>query len=147
MTLFWFVLGLALVVGIARYNESNKLFWALFCSLLIGVACGHLVSKCTATDHKMDKKSINIQMCPTHGLHCTLDTLSLANDTDAASSTLCKRVSKELPFEYIGLLMPSSHHIHRLMQLPQTLYPPGLCYTNTSTPLEREEQYRYKNFT
>jgi hypothetical protein len=38
MTLLWFVLGIALIFGIARYNESNKLFWVLLFSYLIGFA-------------------------------------------------------------------------------------------------------------
>lgn len=36
MILLWFVLGMLLAFGIARYNESNKLFWQLVVSFALG---------------------------------------------------------------------------------------------------------------
>ena len=36
MILLWFILGIALIFGIARYNESNKLFWTLLFSFVMG---------------------------------------------------------------------------------------------------------------
>jgi hypothetical protein len=38
MILLWFIIGMALIFGIARYNESNKLFWVLLLSYMIGFA-------------------------------------------------------------------------------------------------------------
>lgn len=34
MALFWFICGILLILGIARYNESNKLFWILLVSFI-----------------------------------------------------------------------------------------------------------------
>jgi len=36
MILLWFILGIALIFSIARYNESNKLFWTLFVAYILG---------------------------------------------------------------------------------------------------------------
>lgn len=36
--LLWFILGISLIFGIARYNESNKLFWTLLFAYTIGFA-------------------------------------------------------------------------------------------------------------
>ena len=38
MTVLWFILGIALIFGIARYNESNKLFWTLLFAFVMGFA-------------------------------------------------------------------------------------------------------------
>ena len=38
LTLLMFAIGLIMIVGIARYNESSKLFWTLLISFLLGIA-------------------------------------------------------------------------------------------------------------
>lgn len=38
MTVLWFIIGIALILCIARYNESNKLFWTLLFSFIMGFA-------------------------------------------------------------------------------------------------------------
>lgn len=38
MILLWFILGIVLILGIARYNESNKLFWTLLFCFVMGFA-------------------------------------------------------------------------------------------------------------
>ena len=37
-TLLMFVIGLIIIIGIARFNESSKLFWTLLISFLSGIA-------------------------------------------------------------------------------------------------------------
>lgn len=43
MTVLWFILGIALIFGMARYNESNKLFWTLLFSFIMGFAGAKMV--------------------------------------------------------------------------------------------------------
>lgn len=136
MTLFWFMLGLALVIGIARYNESNKLFWALFCSLLVGIACGHIVSKCTATESNDDKEYV-IKPCPIHGQHCTLDTLSLGNDAAVAPSLGQDHVGKDLTWIDNIQLSFGQDWTSRPIRPPQ-LNTRRLCTVLISTHLEGE---------
>lgn len=38
MVLFWFIIGLIAITLIARYNESDKLFWKLFLAFVLGFA-------------------------------------------------------------------------------------------------------------
>jgi hypothetical protein len=38
MVVLLFILGTLLALGFGRYNESNKLFWALFLSMTVGFA-------------------------------------------------------------------------------------------------------------
>lgn len=54
MILLWLTLSVLLAALIARYNESNKLFWILFTSFVVGVAGGHLYMKATSTGHSKE---------------------------------------------------------------------------------------------
>ena len=38
MVLFWFIIGVIAITLIARYNESDKLFWKLFLAFVLGFA-------------------------------------------------------------------------------------------------------------
>lgn len=60
MILVYFVLGIILAFVIARYNESNKLFWILLTSFMLGITGGTIWYKCT---NKEVKK--NLTMTPT----------------------------------------------------------------------------------
>jgi len=62
MILLWFMLGIALAFGIARYNESNRLFWQLLLALVIGFT-GTIVYKRT---FGKEQSNVNLtQVCPT----------------------------------------------------------------------------------
>lgn len=45
MTLFMFFIGILIILGIARYNESEKLFWTLFISFIGAFTATTAVSK------------------------------------------------------------------------------------------------------
>ena len=45
MILTWFILGIAIIFCIARYNESNKLFWQLLLALLIGFSVTKMIQQ------------------------------------------------------------------------------------------------------
>ena len=57
MILLWFILGIILIFGIARYNESNKLFWMLLFSLVMGFAGTKMV-----LDINHGKKQSNVNL-------------------------------------------------------------------------------------
>lgn len=54
MTLFWFIFGIALIFFIARFNESNALFWKLFLSFVLGIAVASLFIKCNNDERNED---------------------------------------------------------------------------------------------
>lgn len=47
------------ILAIARYNRSNKLFWQLMMSLLFGVACGSTTSYFNSSDEKDGSKCVS----------------------------------------------------------------------------------------
>ena len=49
-TLLIFLLGIIVIIGIARYNESNKLFWTLLISFLSGMAVASVYNTVTAPE-------------------------------------------------------------------------------------------------
>lgn len=62
------VLAGAIAAGlIARYNESNKLFWILFMSFVIGIAGQSVIRIATEPDNS-DSKTL-IHDAPTQSLH------------------------------------------------------------------------------
>ena len=65
LTLFTFILGIVLITLIARYNESNKLFWALLTCYVLGFAGVKLIYDSFAKD---EGKTTFMQVQPTQGL-------------------------------------------------------------------------------
>ena len=65
LTLFTFILGIVLITLIARYNESNKLFWALLTCYVLGFAGVKLIHDSFA---KNEGKTTFMQVQPTQGL-------------------------------------------------------------------------------
>ena len=64
MTFIWLILGIGLIYLLARYNESNGLFWKLLISFLIGfAACDIILHSIT----KQDEDQLT-QVCPTQVL-------------------------------------------------------------------------------
>ena len=66
MTLLMFILGILIILSIARYNESNKLFWILFTAYTLGFA-GMKVLIDTFSEKEQSEVSLN-QAYPTQGL-------------------------------------------------------------------------------
>ena len=66
MTLLMFFLGILIILGIARYNESNKLFWTLFTAYTLGFAGTKLVYD-SFHEKEQSQQSLN-QAYPTQGL-------------------------------------------------------------------------------
>lgn len=54
MTLFWFLAGLAVCIGISRYNEDDALFWKLFISF-VGAFTAATVVKTTMENENQEK--------------------------------------------------------------------------------------------
>lgn len=51
------LLGASLfILGIARYNKSNKLFWQLIMAFLLGFAAGHMGSTANSVEKKSTKE-------------------------------------------------------------------------------------------
>lgn len=90
MTLALFILGLLIIFGIARYNESNKLFWTLSIAYMLGFAGTKMVYDSFSTDEQSEK-SLN-QAYPTQGLTPTGSAIACFFDT-VGETTLVKETS------------------------------------------------------
>lgn len=61
-------IGALVILGISRYNKSNKLFWQLLMSFLIGFACGHVGKTYKASDCKKSGITVVTAMQPSQAL-------------------------------------------------------------------------------
>lgn len=83
MVLFWFLLGIALIFGIARYNESNKLFWSL---LIAYVGAFTVASVITSTENQEPQKVNLTQAHPTQ-LYASVPNLFVLCDDTSCHTT------------------------------------------------------------
>lgn len=88
MILLWFLFGILLAFGIARYNESNKLFWTLAFAFVMGFAGAKMVLD--TVDNESKSNGNLTQVYSTQGLTTTLSTLSyyIASDESKASNVV-----------------------------------------------------------
>lgn len=93
MVLLWFVLGIVLAFGIARYNESNKLFWTLLFSFVMGFAGTKMVLDSTSSKEK--NNSNLTQVCSTQMQKTTLSTITyyITNDMSKAENVVTAQQS------------------------------------------------------
>ena len=89
MTLFWFLAGFAVCLGVARYNEDDSLFWKLFISF-VGAFTAATVVKTQLENENREKvvKIEKVTTSPTQVLQSTPSTInfySLADVSQAAT--------------------------------------------------------------
>jgi uncharacterized membrane protein YeaQ/YmgE (transglycosylase-associated protein family) len=74
MILAWVFVGLIIAGMIARINQSNKLFWILFTSFMVGIAGSTVYNKCRATQCKTESSSYyhTLSTCPTTNTICSV---------------------------------------------------------------------------
>jgi hypothetical protein len=80
--LLMFILGLITIIGVARYNEDDNLFWKLFIAFIGSFTAATVVRTAMENDNK--EKVVKIEKAPTQVLQsapyniCTLADVSLA---------------------------------------------------------------------
>lgn len=129
MALFWFICGILLICGIARYNESNKLFWTLLVSFVGTFAAASIViatcnndTKSVATNVSPTQLYVSTQPSSLYAMDVTYDTTY-----DVPTSTSVT-VSKDY---YIGNDVLSDSRVSNLEDKPPQSK--QLCY-NISIP-------------
>lgn len=104
MILFWFLIGIALILCISRYNESDKLFWTLFISFIGTFAATVAVSK-YISNKKQDKIEY-VTSAPTQALYtgshcyCVMPEPSVSATIEPSSS---EPVSKDIQSNNLDL--------------------------------------------
>lgn len=86
ITFILFLIGLFAIIGIARYNEDDNLFWKLFVSY-IGAFVVASVAVNSVTSDKQSKDTI-IHKCPMQAPLNTPDTLCCFVTDDFESATV-----------------------------------------------------------
>lgn len=86
-----FILGILLILGIARYNESNKLFWTLLTAYVLCFTVVKVV-KGAFNEKEQSEQSLN-QAYPTQGLDLASDTC-MCFLADEPMKTIVKETSK-----------------------------------------------------
>lgn len=86
MILFWFILGFIVAVAIARINansnNSNKLFWTLFISFLLGIVGGTFAAKLIGSKNKTDLDQVH----PTQVIYNVEQAIALGDITFESAS-------------------------------------------------------------
>lgn len=131
MILLWFVLMIALFLAIARYNESNKVFWELVIPFLIAFAITTMVYD-SSSDEKKDNGSFT-QVCPTQVPSGTVAYMLLAPNLEAMNVTDSNPVGQGLiPEPCEGNVIPSEVS-RRTRDQPLILIKPPECLVNDSS--------------
>lgn len=105
-----FILGIALIFGIARYNNSNKLFWSLLISYILSFTAAKVIIDAFGENKRSDDTTLN-QAYPIQGLDAASDTCLcllagelLSTDVKVTS----KPVGQVIAPEYIECNLASS---------------------------------------
>ena len=119
MTLLWFIAGLILILGIAKYTTSNKLFWTLLVSYLLGFVGVKLVVDAFGGEKEQSTVSLN-QAYPTQGLAEIQNAIVF---TDVISSTtLKKETSKPVSQVYTPDYVEPTTTLSNVSGVTQGLY-------------------------
>ena len=118
MTLFWFLAGLAICIGISRYNEDDSLFWKLFISFVGAFTAATVVR--TALECENQEKIVKVEkakMSPTQVPQSTpcIDFYTLADVSRAATKRekSPKPVSKDTLINKNDSLLSNVHVLAR----------------------------------
>lgn len=127
-----FALGMLVAFGIARYNESNKVFWQLMLAWVLGYATIVMVHRTFGNDERNGENLV--QMCPTQMSTVVSDAslLYLLADTAVTPTkvTALDSVSQVFTPEEHEVDSISSEVYGRTRDQPlQTLTPPPECLT------------------
>ena len=106
MILFWFLLGLFIILCISRYNEDDKLFWKLLVSFVGTYAAATFVYKYIESQ-KQDKVEY-YQSAPTQALYSGSHNTCVLADPSVTATNVSKTtdpVSKEMLIDYDSLIL------------------------------------------
>lgn len=121
MILLWALFGLLTAMAIGRIEKSNKLFWILFTSFMVGIAGGHLYMK---YKEAKSEESVPVIM-PTVG-----QTTPVFVTADVVTE-LCAPAPKLLSKVYYGTSTPSITLSKACSSLntppPESNDPLGIC--------------------
>lgn len=112
MVLFWFILGIALIFCIARYNESNKLFWSLF----IAYVGAFTVATVVLSTKNREPKKVNLTQAYPTQLYASAPNLFGLSDDVSCSTTNEQTRSDAVSQDYTPVLCKIySGEVHKFL--------------------------------
>ena len=103
MTITLFILGTLLALCIARYNESNKLFWQLMLAFILGYTATVMVDRTINGSERNDEALV--QVSPTQTPIIATNVFTLVNNAEAPEEvTDPESVVKEMPELYKSIV-------------------------------------------
>lgn len=137
MVLFWFIVGIIVIIGISRYNESDALFWKLFLAFLLGFASCKVYMH--ITDSNQDKENLT-QVYPTQASKMIPGTAQffLAGNQSEITVAISKTpASKDCAPAQSEVNLIVGKIFGNARDRPDYLFPPirymrNLCYFDTS---------------
>ena len=131
MILLWFFLGIALIFAVARYNESNKLFWTLLFAFVMGFAGTKMVLSTISGNE--EESSVN----QTQVISTQMPTETLSTVQYYITDVVCKANGAVTGQYFVSQSMPVSSEkdvilseiSRRTRDQPQSslIKPPELC--------------------
>ena len=139
MILLWLLLGIALILGIARYNESNKLFWMLLFAYVMGFAGTKMVLQ-TSNGNEQGNGNLTTQVYSTQAPTVSLSTLVyyITSNTEATNVVTAQTpVSQGYTPALSETKITLSEVFGRTRDQPTLtlIKPPELCLTKDFTTL------------
>jgi len=128
MIILWFILGILIILGIAKYNESNKLFWQLLLSFMLGFAITKMIQQ--VSNEKQSNEAL-VQVYPTQMSNVCMWTMTAHNTNMEKVSVVTAHPS--VSQEYTPVLHESDITMEmicgRTRDQPQKILtnPPELC--------------------
>lgn len=119
MILLMFLLGIALIFSISRYNESNKLFWTLFTAFVLGFTGAKVYNDLTS-ENKQSKVELK-QVQPTQGLNATSGSLMYLI-TDDSLTTLGKDTSNPVSQAIVPAFIERNVTLSKVFGVTRGLY-------------------------
>lgn len=136
MILAWVFVGLLIAIAVARIEQSNKLFWILFTSFMVGIAGSSVYNKLRTTQCKTESSSYY------HTL-LTCDTMSITSPVTIDESMCLSEISLtaagngKLEFnDYVKAL--SKCCVETRKQPPRTLKLKKVCLNILTRPEYQE---------
>lgn len=148
-TFLWVIVAFIVSVLVARYNQSNKLFWQLFTAFIVGIAGTHIYNKVTTNDESY----VDSVVAPSQEFHCTSATamLPVTEVSNEAESRKLHSVSSDSNItdsDYAELVVSNDRGLvnNPVSAKGYNNHVIKICYTHTSTPVDSIKIYN-KSFS
>uniref|UniRef100_UPI003FEE5185 hypothetical protein n=1 Tax=Prevotella sp. TaxID=59823 RepID=UPI003FEE5185 len=117
-SLLLLILSIFIALGFARYNKSNKLFWIILVSLLLGFTGKSMVNS-AFVDHKSEASTVKSYATPMLAPTCSLQALEPSEGAGTCDETKPAGKDKVVTDTVAELNLGEDGHIKVLTKPPQ----------------------------